>query len=59
MLASEMFLLIGVFLLVLSLVSLMALFFIDALFGQNNSTEQKQTYNYNFAEHQNYWEADK
>jgi ABC-type transporter Mla subunit MlaD len=58
-LVSEVFLLIGVFLLVLSLVCLIALFFIDVIFGNKNSAQEKQSYTYNFAEHQNYWEADK
>jgi hypothetical protein len=56
---SQIFMMIGVMLLVLSLVLLGILLLISKASDKIQSSQGTQEYRYNFAEHQNYWEADK
>ena len=59
MFLSDIFIIIGVMFIGLSLSLLGVLLLMNKASERIQSSQGTQEYNYNFAEHQNYWEADK
>jgi hypothetical protein len=58
-LLSDIFIIIGVMSLLSSLVLFVISLFISRESDKIQSSQGVQEYNYNFTEHQNYWDADK
>lgn len=58
MLASEIFIFIGVAMVLVGVFIFVVSFFMD-LFDSKEYTQGKTDYSFDFTEHQNYWEADK
>lgn len=58
MLVSNFMIVLSLFVIVVCLALLVVFFLID-LFTTDHASQTNTSYSYNFAEHQNYWEADK